>query len=99
MKGFKQCFLFTTLTAWTIASGVAVASEATIERKVTVDDRYGGQHQLTQKVYDQGEDFYTFVRDGRLKNWSIFTKIFASRWVVKMFSRRQPLWPPMLFKT
>lgn len=65
MKGFKQCFLFTTLTAWTIASGVAVASEATIERKVTVDDRYGGQHQLTQKVYDQGEDFYTFVRDGR----------------------------------
>lgn len=65
MKEHKQHFLFATLTAWIIASGSAVASEVTKEREVTVDDRYGGQHQITQKVYDQGNGFHTFIQDGR----------------------------------
>lgn len=65
MKELKQGFLFSALAAFSMTSMGINASEATTERKVLIDDRYGGQHQLTQKVYDQGDGFYTFARDGR----------------------------------
>ncbi|MCL1477413.1 hypothetical protein MIH18_05625 [Marinobacter sp. M3C] len=65
MKELKEGFLFATVAVFAITSANVIASEATTERKVLIDDRYGGQHQITQKVYDQGAGFYTFVRDGR----------------------------------
>jgi len=69
LKELRQGFLFTTLAVvFSITSANVIASEATTGRRVLIDGCYGGQHQLTQKVYDQGDRFYTFVRDGRPKN-------------------------------
>ncbi|MBB5321896.1 hypothetical protein [Marinobacter oulmenensis] len=65
MKDFKlgSCLAF--IVATSLASAGVVASDKETERQVLVEDRYGGQHQVTQKVYEHGDGFYTFVRNAR----------------------------------